>query len=578
MSSRVQSRSKFIWRIRILLIVIGAMAVLLAARLYFVQVVHGEEYRSAASEQYIATSAPVERRGDIYFRDKDGRIVTAATQQSGWRLAIQPNSLEDTPHNILAALTQIIPDIDEERFLKSAARSDDPYEEVAFRLSDTQAQAVRDLDLVGIVLAPERWRVYPAGERAAHVLGFVGFAGDTRIGRYGLERYWEDTLSRDGQTLYVNFFAELFSSSKSFISPDVHEQEGDIVTFIEPTVQQQLEETLAEVAETYNPKQLGGIVMNPQTGAVVAMATWPMFNPNTFNKEEDPAIFTNPMVEGVYEMGSIMKPLTMAAGLDSGAVTPGTTYYDAGYIMKSGERISNYDGRGRGEVDMQEVLNQSLNTGVAFVVDEMGEEQFAKYMKAYGLGEETGVDLPNEVRGLVSALDSPAEVDYASAAFGQGIAVTPIEMVRALSALANGGVMAEPHVADEIRFDSGLTKQVWRVSQERVLSTEAAEEITRMLVEVTDDALAGGELKQEHYRIATKTGTAQIAREGGGGYYEDRFLHSFFGYLPAHDAKYLVFLFAREPQGVRYASETWAEPFMQLAQFLINYYDIPPDR
>lgn len=317
--------------------------------------------------------------------------------------------------------------------------------------------------------------------------------------------------------------------------------------------------------------------MDPKTGAIIAMGAYPTFDPNTFNQVTDPKVFVNPLVENVYELGSIMKPLTMAAGIDAGVVSPSTTYNDTGCIERSGARICNFDLKARGVVDMQEVLNQSLNTGATFVAEKLGEKRFAQYVRAFGLGEETGIDLPNEVPGLLAGLDSHSAVDLASASFGQGIAFTAIEMTRALAALANRGVLPEPHTVDAVRLPTGITKKTWHLGEKRVISPEAAETTTRMLVEVVDTSLVNGTLKQEHYSIAAKTGTAQIAQRGGG-YYADRYLHSFFGYFPAHDPQFIVFLFAVEPQGVQYASQSLAVPFMDLAKFLINYYDIPPDR
>ena len=305
---------------------------------------------------------------------------------------------------------------------------------------------------------------------------------------------------------------------------------------------------------------------------------YPTFDANNLSGEEFTSILSNPLVENIYEMGSIIKTLTMAAGLDSGAVTAKTTYYDHGFIDIDEYTISNFDSKGRGRVNMQEVLRQSLNTGAVFVSSEMGNDVFAKYMKSYSIGEETGIDLPNESAGLISNLDSPRNIEYATASFGQGIAMTPIATVRALSVLANGGVLVTPHIAQVIKYRNGLSKKVSFNDGERVIKEASSREITRMLVKVVDEALLGGTVKITNYSIAAKTGTAQIAKVDERGYYDDRFLHSFFGYFPAYDPEFLIFLYTVEPKQVRYASQTLTHPFIDIVKFLTNYYAIPPDR
>ncbi len=569
-------RSRFVVRVRLLSAIFILGAIILIGRLYQVQVVLADKYRGDAEDQYVLRAQDIEERGTIFFSPKGGVPTAAAQQQSGWRVAIDPRVIED-PDAAYERLSAAAP-LDRERFFSAAEKKSSSYKEVAFRMSDEEASAVRSLGEVGVQTVRDAWRVYPAGDLAAHAVGFVGYQGDRRTGVYGLERYWNDTLERSRSGLYVNPFAELFADVGALMSDSPNAHTGDIITSIEPNVQQELQSTLGSVMEQYLPDQAGGIIMDPKTGEISALAVLPEYDPNTYNTVEDPGIFANPLVERVYEMGSIMKALTMAAGIDAGAVTPDTTYTDKGYVMKSGKRISNYDGRGRGVVSMQEVLNQSLNTGVSFVVDKMGKEPFAKYMKAYGLGEETGIDLPGEVAGKISALDGSADVDFASASFGQGIAVTPIEMIRALSALGNGGRLAEPHLVKAVRYESGITRSVSTPPQKQVLSPEAAEDVTRMLVKVYDDALLGGELKMDGYSIAAKTGTAQIAKASCGGYCEGVFLHSFFGYFPAHDPRWIVLLYAVEPQREMYASHTLARPFASLAKFLLTYYDVPPDR
>jgi cell division protein FtsI/penicillin-binding protein 2 len=240
-------------------------------------------------------------------------------------------------------------------------------------------------------------------------------------------------------------------------------------------------------------------------------------------------------------------------------------------------RVCNFDGRARGDVLVQEVLSQSLNVGATFVAEKLGADRFATYVRAFGLGEETGIDVPNEVPGRLSGLSTQSAVDLASASFGQGIALTPIAMTRALSALGNGGMLPEPHVVQSVRYTTGITKQMWHPATKRVISEEASNTITGMLIKVVDTALSHGADSQKHYTIAAKTGTAQMASPGGG-YYSDRYLHSFFGYFPARNPRFIVFLFAVEPRGVEFASQSLTEPFMDMTKFLLNYYDVPPDR
>ncbi|HEY4514025.1 MAG TPA: penicillin-binding protein 2 [Candidatus Paceibacterota bacterium] len=569
-------KSRFVLRARILSGIFILAAVLLVTRLYFLQIVKGEQYARDAMGQYIAQAPDTEERGDIFFREKDGTRVAAAVMQTGWRIAIKPEFIADAVGTYMK-LNAITP-IDEERFTEAAQKKTDPYEEVAFKVNDSSAAEIRMLKLPGVLLVQDKWRYYPGGTLAAHAIGFVGYQGDRKVGVYGLERYWQDTLAKKSDGLFVNPFAEIFANLEAILSTDPASHSGDVITSIEPAVEQRLEAALDGVMSKYSPKIVGGIVMDPRTGDIIALGARPTFNPNTYNTVSNPIIYKNSAVENIYEMGSIMKPLTIATAIDAGAITPSTTYNDRGFIMKSGKRISNFDNKGRGVVDMQEVLNQSLNTGAAYAVDAMGHEQFSKYVHELGLGEESGIDFQNEAAGFLQAIEKGSEVDYASASFGQGIAVSPIEMIRALSVLANRGALPHPHVVNSVRYDSGIARDISFPTQKQILKPETVETVATMLTTVFDKALMDGELKQEHYSIAAKTGTAQIAIPGGGGYYEDRYLHSFFGFFPSHDPKFIVFLYAIEPRGELYASRTLARPFLDIAKFLINYYNVPPDR
>lgn len=571
-------KSSVVFRARVLSGAFILIGLLLVTRLYFVQIVHGSAYQKDAMGQYIEQSPESNARGTIFFTAKNGELVSAAVTQTGWRIAINPEVVTD-PQSVYDTLNAITP-IDREKFFASANKKTDPYEEIAFRLDDATADKVRAKQITGVMLVQDQWRYYPGNILASQTLGFVGYKGNTKEGIYGLESEYQTTLAQSNSGLFVNPFAEIFTNVQEVLATDPAEHQGSVITSIDPQVQSQLETTLDDVMKTYSPKLAGGIIMDPHTGEIYAIASRPTYDPNNYNLVTNPADFGNPLVEGRFELGSIMKPLTMAAGIDSGAITQDTTYNDTGCLLVSTYKVCNYDLKARGVIPMQQILSQSLNVGASFVATKTGYPTFTRYIQAYGFGEKTGVDLPDEVTGDLSPLGTgtgPA-VNYDTASFGQGISESPIEMIRALSTLANEGVLPSPHVVTAIKYDNGITRSIAVPTGPRVLKASTADAVTNMLTVVFDKALLNGALKQDHYTFAAKTGTAQIAMPGGGYYPGDTYIHSFFGYFPAHDPRFIIFLFAYEPHGQEYASATLARPFMGIAQFMINYYNIPPDR
>ncbi len=564
--------------IRIYLLLAGIIffAGFTVSQLFVIQVLESEKYLARAEAQYVQRNYHLYDRGEIYFTTKDGELVSAATLQSGYLIAINPAYIDD-PEITFSRLNDVI-DIDRDRFMERVKR-EGSYQEVASGVTESQADEIRPLGLSGVSLYPERWRFYPGGSMAAHALGFAGFQGDEHEGRYGLERSYENILDRPESFYRVNFFAQIFGNIAKG-SSNVGENSGNVVTTIEPMVQSFLEYEINNIRERWGAGSIGGIIMDPSTGAIKAMALWPTFDPNDFSTAISNDVFSNSLVESVYEMGSVVKPITIAAGIDAGVIRPNSTYYDGGRVRLDGFTISNFDGRGHGTVTMQEVLNRSINTGVVNIMKEMGAGTFADYMLAFGFDSKTGVDLPYESDNILVNFESPRLIEYATASFGQGIAVTPIGMTRALAALGNGGYVVEPYLVERIEKKNGeIINTNERIKDvKRAISEETSREISRMLVNTVDDALLGGSVALPRHSVAAKTGTAQIPHAGERGYRDDAFLHSFFGYFPAYDPEFIIFLYHVEPQGAQYASQTLTEPFMDIVKFLIQYYSINPDR
>ena len=571
-------RKQVILRIRIVTGFILFLALVLVGRLYQVQIIEGTAYAEMAEKQYVQIKQDVYSRGSIYFTTKDESKVAAASVRSGFLLAFLPRQISD-PQRTCEVITAHI-QLDRERCLSWASNSERSYIEIERMISAEIAQEISKQALPGVRLYPNQWRYYPGNSLAARIIGFVGYTdkSETELhGKFGLERQYDNILFREREIKAVNFFAEIFTNLGDLVYSRQESLQGDVITTIEPTVAKMLDSVLAETQEKYQSDLTGAIILNPKTGEIYALDAVPTFDLND-RKDTPLEHFQNPLIEDVYEFGSTIKALTLAAGIDSGVINRRSTYYDSGSITLNTFTIRNYDGKGRGTVDMQTVLNQSLNTGVSHVVTKMGKDKFRDYFYKFKLGSESGIDLPNEAYGLIDNLRSPRDVEYATASFGQGIAMTPIAAARAFAVLGNGGYLVTPHIVKRIDYHDGTSRDIKYPRGEQVISADTSEEISRMLVTTVDEALVGGKYALPNHTVAAKTGTAQIADPVRGGYYQDKFLHSFFGYFPAFDPQFLVFMYTVQPKGVSYASETLTAPFMDITKFLINYYNLPPDR
>lgn len=566
----------FGFRIRVVSFFVLLLGLLFGVKLFWLQIIHGHEYSSQADRQYVTPEGAQFDRGTIFFKKKNGELVSAASLLRGFTLAMNPKLVNDE-ESVFTQLQVILLDLNHDNFIAQVAKKDDSYEEIATRINESQAAQVKALKVPGITLYRMSSRFSPSGTVAPQTIGFVSYKENDLIGRYGIERSYNDVLSRTSSRLYVNFFAEVFSQITD-LSSDESPTEGDVITNIEPAVQTSLQNELELARERWNSDRTMGIVMDPKTGKVIAMASTPGFDINNYRTESSVSIFNNPLVESAFEMGSIMKPIILATALDQGAVTAETRYNDSGSVRVGDRTIRNFDKKGRGNVNMQTVLNQSLNTGMVFIMSSMERSKFRDQFVNFGFAEKTGIDLPAEIGGITGNLKSNREVEYANISFGQGIAVTPIGMIRAMAALANGGKILEPHIVDSIEYQDGSRKEIPVKEIKQVIKPETSAEITRMMINVFDNYFNGAK-KLDHYSIAGKTGTAQIADHTTGGYYSDRNMHTFVGYFPAYDPQFIIFLLNEYPKnGAEFSSQTLIDPFLSITKFLINYYNIPPDR
>lgn len=575
LSHNQEARSKD--RIDFVMLFWLVLMLIIVGKAFYVQVIKHQYYVELADKQYVSKIPINFDRGNIYFSRYKGTVVPAAQLRTTYRIAVDPTQITN-PQTLYSRLSEIIP-VDKDSFLAKATKVNDPYEEIAKDVPEEKVLLLKAKKLPGVSYIKDNKRSYPQDDIGAKVIGFVGSDGVHVRGQYGLERYYDDILTRRSSETTVNFFAELFTDIQKTIISNTDKQEGDIILTIDAEAERVLHQTLVETKKTWNSDTVGGIIMDPKTGRIIAMEGLPSFDPNNFTQVKNSQDFSNQNISGVYEMGSIIKPITMASAIDSGVVNEDiTTYDDKGFRDLNGYKVRNFDGKARGPgTSMQAILDQSLNIGIVFLVEQLGTKRFQYYFKKFGIGSETGIDLPTEASGLTKNIDSNVFVDNATAGFGQGIAISPIQTIRALAVLGNGGKLVSPHVVDSIVYQNGEIKKIVFDEGEQVISATTSERISRMLVHVVDTALQKGAVKMDRYTIAAKTGTAQMVKPGGG-YYEDRYLHSFFGYFPAYDPKYIIFLFHTYPKGAEYASATLTDPFFKLVKFLISYYEIPPDR
>ncbi|MBU4030763.1 penicillin-binding protein 2 [Patescibacteria group bacterium] len=569
------------WRIYLLAIVVLLAGSGIFARLFSLQILQYDSFSASAQNKQDFYRELFPERGEIFTQDlsalqRTGQAVyhPLAVNREFQKAYLIPKDIPEERKDELADKLSAILDLDKETVWQRINKKDDPYEPLKSKISQEAAQKIEELKIEGVGLAPETWRYYPNISSSCHLTGFVGDSDEGKTGQYGLEGYYEDKLS--GEAGSIKGKKDVAGYWIPFLNDEMEPAEdgADLILTVDQNIQFKAEKELRQLVEQWNAESGSIIIMEPKSGAIRAMANWPVFDPNEYSVVEDIDVFLNSSTQKAYELGSVFKPVTMAIGIDSGSVTPQTTYVDEGQIRIKGSVINNVDGKSYGEQTMTQVLEKSLNTGAVFVQRATDIETFQDYIQRFNFDLPTGVDLAGETAGDISNLFSEREINLATISFGQGITVSSLGMVAAIGALANEGKLMRPFVVEKIVYPDGKEVVTEPQVSGKVVSSETAKEVTKMLVSVVENGF-GKPARISGYDIAGKTGTAQMADSENGGYSEET-IHSFVGFAPAFEPRFVILIKMDKPQGIRFASDSVSPVFRRLAEYLLQYLEIPP--
>lgn len=436
-------------------------------------------------------------------------------------------------------------------------------------------EQIEKLDLDGIGFEEQTKRFYPEASMAAKLIGFVGKDSDGNDkGYFGLEGYYDRQLG--GKPGYAKQIKDALGRPiLAKMSDSTAKVDGrNIVLYVDRSIQYILEEELKSGIQQFGAESVEGIIMDPKTGGILAMSAFPSFDPRNY-QDYTSELYLNPIISGAYEPGSTFKPLVMAAALNSDLVTPETpcTICDKP-VEIGGYTIRTWNDKYQANISMSDVIKESDNTGMVFVSKLLGLDRMLKYFNLYGIGQMTGIDLQGELAPSIRPVNSWYPIDLATASFGQGITVTPIELIDAFASLANDGKRMEPHVVAKVETPDGETIDI----QPKVINQTVSAQTARIMREILVNAVANGEAKwaaPKGYRIAGKTGTAQIPIAGH--YDANKTIASFIGYAPADDPKFVMLIIYDKPSTSIYGAETAAPTFFNIAKKLFAYYGIPPN-
>ena len=561
-------------RINILSFLVLLLFGIVFFRLYVLQVKNYGYYKDQADRQHFSQSILEPKRGRIFLSEGNGLLPIATNREMFTAFAV-PSILDDESAEVLSYKVSEILDLEREKVYSKLLKKGDAYEPLKRKISEEEAVKIKDLNNEGIQLESESWRYYPNNSLAAQVVGFEGYQADKKIGLYGVEKTYNDLLlgkkgwlkqEKDAGSRWI-------SIGERFTSPV--QNGNDLVLSLNYAIQFKAELTLKNAVEKHRAEGGRIIIMDPYSGDILAMAQEPTFDLNNFSEVESPSIYMNSNLANVYECGSVFKAFTMVAGLDAGVIEFDDTYIDKGQVEISGYTIKNSEEKVYGEQTMTQIIEKSINTGVIYIEQKLGNDKFLNYVEKFGFGKKTGIELTGELNGNISNLKTNRDIEYYTASFGQGITVTPIQLTMAYGALANGGELVKPKIVKAIIDSNGNEKKIEREVVGKAVSRDTSNKVGLML----ESNVIKGHGKPAGvpgYRVAGKTGTAQISNKKKGGYIEGSTVGSFAGFGPVDNPKFVMLVVIDDPKDVEWAESTAGPVFGEMAKFLFEHYGIEP--
>lgn len=559
------------WRTTIILILMIFFGAAITSRLFFLQIIQRKLLQSQALGQQMGISQITGSRGQIFCQNsqesrgagEEGEIKSLAINKDSWTVAAMLDQITDK--DVFADTLSKNIDMSKEQILGQMNLAEN-YAVIERDLSSEEINKLKALNLKGLTWENNPERYYPQEELSSQVLGFLGGAGE---GQYGIEGHYEDVLKgKTGIEEEKRGLDAIFAEEKESLDG------SDIYLTIDYNIQLQAEQLLKKAKEKLDIEAGQIIVLKPDTGKILALANYPNFNPNEYGKQNDLEIFQNSATQKLFEPGSIMKPFAMAAAINEGKVTPDTKYEDKGILHYGTKSIHNYANEKFGETDMTNVLVNSINTGAVFAEQQVGNKMFWNYIDRFGFIEKTGIDLQGESYSKNEGLRNGPDMNYATASFGQGIELTPLQIARGFCVLANGGKLVKPYIVEKIVNGNDVVYTKPEIS-EPIISQQTTSQITQMLIKVIDVGLPRVG-KIPGYYFAGKTGTAQVPLKNGKGYEANKTIQSFVGYGPALNPQFVAMIKLDNPRASK-SSLSSVPVFKELAQYIINYWKIPPD-